>query len=148
MDTFTRNYGIGLASLALALVLFWLYSLWTPRVWELNELLEAEPVVAAYPYAFRVVDFSDGVAILSTPRSFAFPAVRFLPILYPELANLAQDDPRMVAAQQRLIDAQKGAMELVQKQPDVRLVRWMLDVGWLADHSIQVQQTDIEEATP
>jgi hypothetical protein len=148
MDTFTRNYGIGLASLALSLVLFWLYSLWTPRVWELNELLEAEPVVAAYPYAFRVVDFSDGVAILSTPRSFAFPAVRFLPILYPELANLAQDDPRMVAAQQRLIDAQKGAMELVQKQPDVRLVRWMLDVGWLADHSIQVQQTDIEEATP
>jgi hypothetical protein len=148
MDTFTRNYSIGLASLALALVLFWLYSLWTPRVWELNELLEAEPVVAAYPYAFRVVEFSDGVAILSTPRSFAFPAVRFLPILYPELANLAQDDPRMVAAQQRLIDAQKGAMELVQKQPDVRLVRWMLDVGWLADHGIQVQQTDIEEATP
>ncbi len=148
MDTFTRNYSIGLASLALALVLFWLYSLWTPRVWELNELLEAEPVVAAYPYAFRVVEFSDGVAILSTPRSFAFPAVRFLPILYPELANLAQDDPRMVAAQQRLIDAQKGAMELVQKQPDVRQVRWMLDVGWLGDHGIQVQQTDIEEATP
>ena len=148
MDTFTRNYSIGLASLVLSLVLFWLYSLWTPRVWELNELLEAEPSVAAYPYAFRVVEFNDGVAILSTPRSFAFPAVRFLPILYPELANLAQDDPRMVAAQQRLIDVQKGAMELVQKQPDVRLVRWMLDVGWLADHSIQVQQTDIEEATP
>ena len=148
MDAFTRNYSIGLASLALALVLFWLYSLWTPRVWELNGLLEAEPVVAAYPYAFRVVEFSDGVAILSTPRSFAFPAGRFLPILYPELANLAQDDPRMVAAQQRLIDAQKGAMDLVQKQPDVRLVRWVLDVGWLADHGIQVQQTDIEEATP
>ena len=30
MDTFTRNYSIGLASLALALVLFWLYSLWAP----------------------------------------------------------------------------------------------------------------------
>ncbi len=148
MDTFTRNYSIGLASLALGLVLFWLYSLWTPRVWELNKLLEADPVVAAYPYAFRVTEFGDGVATLSTPRSFAFPAVRFLPLLYPELANLAQEDPRMVAAQQRLIDAQKGAMELVQKQPDVRLVRWVLDVGWLADHGIQVQQTDIDEALP
>ena len=148
MDTFTRNYSTGLASLALGLVLFWLYSLWTPRVWELNEMLEADPVVAAYPYAFRVTEFSDGVAILSTPRSFAFPAVLFLPVLYPELAHLAQDDPRMVAAQQRLIDAQKGAMERVLEQSDVRQVRWVLDVGWLADHGIQVQKTDIEEATP
>lgn len=148
MDTFSRNYSIGLASLTLALVLFWLYSLWAPRVWELNEMLEADPLVAAYPYPFRVTEFSDGVAILSTLRSFAFPAVLFLPILYPELANLAQDDPRMVAAQQRLIDAQKRAMERVQEQSDVRQVRWALDVGWLEDHGIQVKKTDIEEATP
>ncbi len=148
MDTFTRNYSMGLASLVLGLILFWLYSLWAPRVWELNKILEAEPVVATYPYAFRVTEFSDGVATLSTPRSFSFPVVRLLPILYPELANLAQEDPRMVAAQQRLIDAQKRAMALVEEHSDVREVRWVLDVGWLADHGIQVQQTDIAEAMP
>ena len=146
MDNFTRNYSIGLIGAALVLLGFWLYSLWTPRVWELNDVLEAEPVVATYPYAFRVTEFSDGIATLSTPRSFNFPAVRFLPILEPELANLAQDDPRMVAAQQRLIDAQKRAMELVQAQPDVRGVRWELDIAWLADHGIQVQNPEIAGA--
>lgn len=148
MDSFTRNYSIGLASLALGLVLFWLYSLWTPKVWELNEVLKGDPKVAAYPYAFRVTDFSDGVATLATPRSFSFPVVRLLPILYPDLADLPQEDPRMVAAQQRLIDAQKRVMRLVQEHPDVREVRWVLDVSWLADHGIQVQQADIGGALP
>ncbi len=146
MDNATHNYSIGLIGATLVLLGFWLYSLWTPRVWELNDLLEAEPVVAAYPYAFRVTKFDDGIATLATPRSFNFPAIRFLPILEPELANLAQDDPRMVAAQQRLVDAQKRAMELVQAQPDVRGVRWELDIAWLADHGIQVQNPDIAGA--
>ena len=143
MDRFTRIYSIGLVGVALVLLGFWLYSLWNPRVWEFNDLLAAEPVVAAYPYAFRVTKFNDGIATLSTPRSFAFPAIRFLPILEPELANLAQDDPRMVAAQQRLIDAQQRAMELVQSQPDVRGVRWELDIAWLADHGVQVRNPEI-----
>jgi len=104
--------------------------------------------MATYPYAFRVTDFSDGVATLATPRSFSFPVVRLLPILYPDLANLPQEDPRMVAAQQRLVDAQKRAMRLVQEHPDVREVRWVLDVSWLADHGIQVQQADIGGALP
>jgi len=99
MDRFTRNYSIGLIGAAVVLFGFWLYYLWTPLVWELNDLLKAEPVVAAYPYAFRVIEFDDGIATLAMPRSFNFPAIRFLPILEPELANLAQDDPRMVAAQ-------------------------------------------------
>ena len=138
MDSFTRNYSIGLAAVALALLGLWLYSIWTPRVWEINAQLEADPVVAAYPYRFRVRSLSDGVAVLSTPRSFELPAFSFLPILYPELVNLAQDDPRMIAAQQRLIDAQKRALGLVQSQPDVRSVRWELDVRWLADHGVHV----------
>lgn len=148
MDSFTRNYSIGFASLALGLVLYWLYSLWTPQVWELNGVLKGDPKMATYPYAFRVTDFSDGVATLATPRSFSFPVVRLLPILYPDLTNLPQEDPRMVAAQQRLVDAQKRAMRLVQEHPDVREVRWVLDVSWLADHGIQVQQADIGGALP
>jgi len=146
MDGFTRNYSIGLIGVALVLLGFWLASLWHPRLWALNDLLNAEPVVAAYPYAFRVIDFRDGIATLSTPRSFSFPVIRFLPILEPELANLAQDHPRMVAAQQRLIAAQKRAMELIQSQPDVREVRWELDLVWLAEHGIQVQNIAIAGA--
>jgi len=141
MDSFTRNYSIGLAALVLGLIGLWIYSIWTPRVWEINEQLESDPVVAAYPYRFRVQDLTNGIATISTPRSFELPAFSFLPILNPELANLAQDDPRMVAAQQRLIDAQKRAMELVQAQSDVRSIRWQLDLRWLADHGVHVPTT-------
>ena len=141
MDSFTRNYSVALAAVAIALVGLWIYSIWTPRVWEINEQLKSDPVVAAYPYQFRVRDLRDGIATLSTPRSFDLPAFSFLPILYPELANLAQDDPRMIAAQQRLIDAQKRALALVQGQPDVRSVQWELDVRWLEDHGVHVPTT-------
>ncbi len=141
MDRFTRIYSIALAALGLALLAFWIYSIWTPRVWEINAELEKHPPIADYPYRFKVVSLKDGIATISTPRSFDIPAVRFLAILHPELANVAQDDPRMLAAQQRLIDAQKLAMILVQNQPDVKDIRWEVDVRWLADHGVHAPTT-------
>jgi hypothetical protein len=140
MDSFTRHYSFGLGALVLALIGIWIYSSWSPRAREIDKVLQADPVVAAYPYRFRVLSVSDGVATISTPRSFDLPAVSFLPILYPELANAAQDDPRMIAAQQKLVDAQKRAMTLVQSQPDVRQIKWELDVRWLADRGVTVPQ--------
>ena len=138
MDTFTRNYTIGLAAAVLLLLGLWLYSIWSPRAWELNAMLAADAELADYPYAFRVVGLDDGVATLSTPRSTDFPAVRFLALIDPTLANAAQDDSRMVAAQQELIAHQKRAMALVQAEPDVSSVRWELDVRWLADRGVVV----------
>jgi len=148
MDTFTRNYAGGLAAIALASAGVWLYSTWTPRLWEINAQLAADPLVSAYPYHFRVTDLNQGTATLSTPRSFDVPAIQFLSILNPELASLAQDDPRLVAAQQRLVDAQKRAMELVAGLSDVNAVRWELDVAWLADHGIQAPNPGIKAAYP
>jgi hypothetical protein len=136
MDSFTRNYSIGLGALALALAAFWLYSIWSPRVWVINDLLESDPVIAAYPYQFRLRSLENGVAAISTPRSFDVPAIQFIAIVQPGLAGLTQDDPRMIAAQQKLIDAQKRAMVLVQAQPDVKTVAWELDVRWLEDHGV------------
>jgi hypothetical protein len=141
MDSFTRNYSMGLGALVLALVALWIYSVWSPRVAEINDLLESDPLISAYPYQFRLQSLENGVATISTPRSFEVPAIRFLAIVHPELAGLAQDDPRMIAAQQKLIDAQKRAMGLVQAQPDVKTVTWELDVRWLADHGVQAPPT-------
>jgi hypothetical protein len=47
----------------------------------------------------------------------------------------------MVKAQQSLVDHQKRAMEVVEALPDVKSVTWGLDVQWLADHGVQVQNT-------
>ena len=141
MDRFTRNYAIGLGAALLALAGLWIYSVWSPRVWEINDILAADPALAEYPYPFRVVALDNGTATLSTPRSAEFPAMRFLALIEPSLANAAQDDPRMVAAQQALVDHQKRAMELVQSQPDVKSVRWELDARWLAARGVQLTGT-------
>lgn len=136
MDSFTRNYSILLGAILLGLLAWWLSSIWQPRVWEINEMLESDPKLSAYAYQFRVVDFDNGLAILSTPRSFDMPALRFLEIVQPGLTGKAQDDPAMIAAQQDLIAHQKRAQGLVQALPDVQRVDWRLDVKWLADHGV------------
>ncbi len=136
MDRFTRNYSAALGILFIAFIGFWLHSNVQPRVWEINKVLQADPLIANYPYQFRVVSFDNGVATLSTPRSFEVPASRFLEIIYPQLAGKAEVDPAMAAAQQALVNSQKRAMELVQGLPDVKSVAWELDVRWLADHGV------------
>lgn len=138
MDKFTRNYSIVLGVVVVALLAWWISSLWQPQVWEINEVLDADPELADYPYQFRVKRLDNGVAVLSTPRNFQVPAVRFLEVIHPELAGLAQDDPKMVSAQQSLIDHQKRTQGLVLSQPGVERVDWELDVQWLADHGVQV----------
>ncbi|KXX64076.1 hypothetical protein [Marichromatium gracile] len=138
MDRFTRIYSIVLGLIAIGLMGLWLKSAWQPAVWELDEILVEDPMLSSYPYQFRVRAFSDGVATISTPRSFDIPAIRFLEIIHPNLANKAQDDPKMIAAQQELINHQKRAQGLILAQPQVERVDWLLDTQWLADHGVQV----------
>jgi hypothetical protein len=138
MDRFTRIYTIGIAVVVVAALAFWIGSSWKPRVWELNAMLEADPQIADYPYRFRVVALDDGVAAIATPRSFDLPAYRFLAIIHPNLANKADNDPEVIAAQQELIDHQKRAQGLVLAQPDVESVRWELDTQWLSARGISV----------
>jgi hypothetical protein len=138
MDSFTRNYSIVLIVILVGLAAWWISASWNPRVGELNAVLDADPDLAGYVYKFRVVDYDDGAVVLSTPRSFDVPAMRFLEIVKPELAGKAQDDPAMIAAQQDLIEHQKRAQTLMLGQPDVDRVDWRLDVRWLGDHGVEV----------
>lgn len=136
MDSGTRNYSIVLGTIVLGLIAWWIASIWQPRVWEINDVLESDPMLANYVYQFRVLRVDHGVATLSTPRSFAVPAMRFLGVVKPALAGKAQDDPAMLAAQQDLIDHQQRAQGLVLALPDVQRVDWRLDVKWLAAHGV------------
>lgn len=137
MDRFTRNYSIALGLLVIVALGFWLKSAWQPEVWDLDKVLTSNQKLMSYPYQFRLRSFQDGVAVISTPRSFDVPAIRFLEIIHPNLAGLTQDDPKMIAAQQDLIDHQKLAMGLMLAQPGVKSVDWELDTQWLADHGVQ-----------
>jgi hypothetical protein len=138
MDRFTRNYLIILGSIAAIIIIAWLATL-SPRVWELNGLLEDDPQLSAYPYRFEVLSLDNGVATLTTPRSPQVPAVRFLGILYPQLANRRDNDPDVIAAQKELAEHQGRAKELILAQPDVDRVQWQIDTAWYAEHGVVLQ---------
>ncbi|MBK1645999.1 hypothetical protein CKO25_15350 [Thiocapsa imhoffii] len=141
MDRFTRIYSIAIGVLALVAVAFWIKSMWQPDVWELDAVLETDQKLASYPYRFRVVAFDQGVATLSTPRSFDVPAYRFLAILDPSLGNKADNDPAVLAAQQDLIDHQQRAQGLILALPEVQAVDWELDTQWLSSRGIMPAAT-------
>ncbi len=141
MDRFTRIYSIAIGVILIGALAVWIGSVWKPQVWELDQVLEADPLVSSYPYRFRVVSFENGVATISTPRSFDVPAYRFLAIIHPNLTNKADNDPQAIAAQQELIDHQKRAQGLILAQPQVESVQWELDTQWLAARGISVSPT-------
>lgn len=138
MDRFTRNYLIILGSIAAVIVIAWLSTL-SPRVWELNDLLENDPQLRTYPYRFEVLSLENGIATLTTPRSPQVPAVRFLGIIYPQLANRQENDPDVIAAQKELAERQGRARELILAQPDVDRVHWQIDTAWYAEHGVVLQ---------
>lgn len=135
LDRFTRNYLIVLGSVAGLILIAWIAS-WNPRVGEINALLEADPLVSAYPYRFHVMVLDNGIAQVSTPRSFDVPVMRFLTIIHPELNGKAQDDPAMMAAQDELVKVQKRVAQIVRSQPDVKGIRWVLDREWYSSHGL------------
>ena len=135
MDRFTKNYLIFLGVIAIAVMAWWVWS-WNPRVGEINDILESDPKLSEYPYEFRVISLENGVAKISSPRSFDVPVMRVLSVLHPRLRGKEQDHPDMMAAQAELATHQKWAGKLVQDHEDVNSVHWTLDEDWLNAHGI------------
>ena len=135
MDKFTRNYSVFLAVIALVILAWALYE--DPQVSELNHLLEQDKLVSSYPYRFRLRGLKNGVAVISTPRSSAFPVFKALGTIYPHLANRAQDNPDLMQAQQQLAEVQKRVKSIVTESDRVQRVRWELDREWLANHGVR-----------
>ncbi len=134
MDKFLRVYLIILGVILLVVLVAVFYE--SPQIRALNGLLKDEAVLVEYPYQFRVLDFDDGVATVSTPRAANFDAFRALRILFPELAQVPDDSPRLYEAQQKLARVQSVAAEVVNASPDVDRVVWNLDERWLRNNGI------------
>lgn len=49
---------------------------------------QAGASLKSYPYKFRVMKVEGGTAVMSTPRSFAVPAVRMLAVLHPGIKDV------------------------------------------------------------
>jgi hypothetical protein len=138
LDKFTRTYLYVLAGLVLVGFLWWLSGL-NFRVGEINEQLEADAILATYPYPFHVLSLNTGVAEVSSPRSAEMSAVQSLRIMYPSLQHSSAVSDEMIAAQEELARVQSHAGDLVKSQPDVHSVRWVLDKRWLENHGVLVE---------
>jgi hypothetical protein len=104
LDRGTKIYIGVLAAIALAVLVAWLLSI-DPRVWEINDRLVQDPEISAYPsFPFRVLEISNGVAVVASPRSPQVSVLRFLGIVDPSLRNADPDSPAAVAAQKKLAD--------------------------------------------
>jgi hypothetical protein len=135
LDSFARKYLIVMLSVAV-LALAWYFLSKDPRVAELNDLLTADSELATYPYKFRVLSLENGLAVLGSPRSAEVPVMQFLHTAFPDLAGLSVQDPRMMAAQDLLVEKQSRAAMLIREQPDVTGVRWTLDERWYAERGV------------
>ena len=99
---------------------------------------KGSPELRAYPYQFRVLKVTDGVAYVTTPRSFDVPAARLIALLFPDINTRDANDPAFVAAEKRLAAIQGEAQKIVASQPGIRAVHWKIDRDWLTAHGIEV----------
>jgi hypothetical protein len=107
-----------------------------PRTWEMSFMLRDDPVLAAYPYRFRVVNYLNGVVTLTRPYTDATGPRVFLVKINPALASLGSDDPAMRNAEQTLKEHEYRAIGLLLDQPDVDSVIWLLDQAWYTNNDV------------
>ncbi len=108
------------------------------RVAEINRLLQADPLIAAYPYRFRIVELHDHTAVVTSPRNAQSSILRALKIIEPKLDLSNPDSPEVIAAQKRLASVQKKTKRIVLSQPDVENIEWRLDRNWLRLHGVEI----------
>jgi len=107
-----------------------------PRIWQLNEVLEQDPVLAEYPYKFRALLFLNGVVTLTSPHASEVPLRPFLNRIDPSLADKPADAPEVAEAERAFRAVERHAVQVMLAQPDVNSVIWGLDRAWYHQNQV------------
>lgn len=128
--------------LAFLVALDWYIQTPDSRSRELTSAIEdqASPALKAYPYKFKVLKVTGGIAQVSTPRNFDVPAFKALAVLYPDIDTKNPNDPVFIAAEKLLGEVQSEARAIVLAQPGIQDMTWELDREWLRKHFIEVPE--------
>ncbi|MCG7990218.1 MAG: hypothetical protein JAY99_06465 [Candidatus Thiodiazotropha lotti] len=137
LDRGTRIYAGILGSLVGLSLLAWLLTL-DFRLAEIDKMLKQDKQIAAYPYRFKALEIKGTTAILSTPRTSAVPAVKFLSMIFPRLSRKSEQDPAVIAAQKQLGKIQGKVRELVLSRQDIERVSWRIDRAWYAQKGVLI----------
>jgi len=138
LDRGTKIYAGVLGAILLLGVAIWLSTL-DMRLGQIDDLLMQDPEIASYPYRFHALEIQGTTAVMSSPRSTSVPAVKFLGMIKPGLANKSEQDPDVIAAQKELGKLQSKVREVVLSLDYVDQVRWKIDKQWYSDHGVMVE---------
>jgi hypothetical protein len=140
MDRLTLSAIIASAAFLVFLIvtLTWHNDELRPRVWQLNEILEQDPMLADYPYDFKVLLFLNGVVTLTSPHGSEAPLRPFLNRIDPSLADKPADAPEVIEAERRFRAIEMQAIKVMISQPDVDSVIWALDRAWYHKNRVQL----------
>jgi len=137
MDRLTRN---AMLISTLLLVLLIISLAWNrdlaPRIWQLNALLEQDPVLINYPYDFKAVLFVNGIVTLTSPHASVAPLEPFLQTVDVNAKMPAE----LAAARARFEQQERHVIALMLAEPDVESVEWSLDRAWYHRHGVPLAQ--------
>lgn len=124
----------------LALAADWLIQRPDQQTRDLNATIatKGSEQLKTYPYPFRALRVTDGIAVLTTPRNRETPAFRFIGAIHPEIDVKNPNDPAFIAAEKELAAVQSEVSRIAAGQPGIKGVRWELDQAWLIKHGIAV----------
>jgi hypothetical protein len=137
LDRGTKIYAGILGAILSIVVIIWLSGL-DFRLGEIDDILQQDPEIASYPYKFRALEIQGKTAVISSPRSTSMPAIRFLGIIKPSLANKSDQDPALISAQKELGALQSKVKKLVLSHKGIEEVQWRLDRQWYADRGLAI----------
>ncbi|MES9940238.1 MAG: hypothetical protein ABW104_14245 [Candidatus Thiodiazotropha sp. 6PLUC2] len=137
LDRGTKIYAGILGSVVALGLLAWVSTL-DFRLSEIDSMLEKDAELSAYPYRFKAFEIRGTTAIISTPRTNAVPAVKFLAMINPGLSQKSEQDPEMIAAQKRLGAIQGKVRKLVLSRDDIDRVTWRIDKAWYSQKGVWI----------
>jgi hypothetical protein len=137
MDPFVKRYTQILLLVLLMVLGYWIVS-YDYLASDLNSDLARDAEIDAYPYAFKVLETSNGVATILTPRNNQVPATLILAVLYPNLKGVDIMSDEMQNAQTELAYIQSKTAAIVKKHPDIQSIVWQLDERWIENHGLRI----------
>jgi hypothetical protein len=87
-----------------------------------------------------VLETSNGVAVVASPRSVDVPMMRFLSLVDPSLRNAEPNSAAAIVVQKRLGEIQGRVRKLIEAEPDIRSVSWRVDADWFGQHGARFRQ--------
>ncbi|MCW8932751.1 MAG: hypothetical protein OQL19_21250 [Gammaproteobacteria bacterium] len=104
----------------------------------MNKQLQSIAEIKNFPYQFKVLRITNGVATLNSPISTELPCGKVIQIIFPSLKNKSLLSEEYQKAQKQLAMVQTQVENTVKSNPEIVKIIWELDRSWLIQNGISL----------